>query len=53
MGLFFVSDVALGKAAHFSVPGVPSWIPVEMAVGFVQFTLAGLFLGMAHGVKKP
>ena len=47
-GAFFVSYIALGEAAKYNVPNIPSWIAVEVGVGFVQFTLAGLFLGLAH-----
>jgi hypothetical protein len=47
-GAFLVSYIALAEAAKYNVPDVPSWIAVETGVGFVQFTLAGLFLGLAH-----
>ena len=47
-GAFLVSYIALGEAAKYAVPGVPSWIAVELLAGFVQFTLAGIFLGFAH-----
>src|SRR6266849_9099935 len=47
-GAFLVSYIALGEAAKYNVPSIPSWIAVEVGVGFVQFTLAGLFLGLAH-----
>src|SRR5712692_888382 len=49
-GAFLVSYIALGEAAKYSVPSIPAWIAVETGVGFVQFTLAGLFLGLAHSV---
>src|SRR5216684_4887945 len=48
-GAFLVSYIALGEAAKYNVPSIPSWIAVEVGVGFVQFTLVGLFLGLAHG----
>src|SRR6266849_8045062 len=48
VGAFLVSYIALGEAAKYNVPSIPSWIAVEVGVGFVQFTLAGLFLGLAH-----
>ena len=47
-GAFLVSYIALGEGAKSSVPSVPAWIAVEAGVGFVQFTLAGIFLGFAH-----
>jgi len=47
-GLFLVSYIGLAEAAKYAVPNVPSWIGVEFSVGFVQFTLAGIFLNLAH-----
>jgi hypothetical protein len=47
-GAFLVSYIALGEAAKYSVPSIPSWIAVEAGVGFVQYALAGIFLGFAH-----
>ncbi len=38
--------------AKYSVVSIPAWIAVETGVGFVQYTLAGLFLGLAHGAEK-
>jgi hypothetical protein len=51
-GAFLVSYTALGEAAKYNVPSIPSWIAVEVGVGFVQYTLFGILLGLAHGVKK-
>ena len=51
-GAFGVSYAALGEAAKYNVPSIPSWIAVETGVGFVQFTLAGLFLSLAHGARR-
>ena len=51
-GAFLVSYIALGEAAKYSVPSIPAWIAVEAGVGFVQYTLFGILLGLAHGVKK-
>src|SRR6266852_4492827 len=51
-GAFCVSYIALGEAAKYNVPSIPSWIAVEAGVGFVQYTLFGILLGVAHGVKK-
>ncbi len=50
VGAFFVSYIALGEAAKYNVPSIPAWSAVEAGVGFVQFTLVGLFLGLAHRV---
>lgn len=47
-GLFLVSYIGLAEAAKYPVPNVGSWIGVEFLVGFVQFTLAGFFLNLAH-----
>src|SRR6266852_8547333 len=49
-GAFLVSYIALGEAAKYNVPSIPAWSAVEAGVGFVQFTLVGLFLGLAHRV---
>ena len=51
-GAFGVSYAALGEAAKYNVPSIPSWLAVEAGVGFVQYTLFGILLGLAHGVKK-
>ena len=48
LGAFFVSYTSLGEPAKYAVPNIPSWIAVELLSGFVQFTLAGIFLGLAH-----
>ena len=40
-GAFLVSYIALGEAAKYNVPSIPSWIAVEIGVGFVQFTPCG------------
>jgi len=51
-GAFLVSYIALGEAAKYNVPSIPAWSAVEAGVGFVQFTLVGLFLGLAHGAGE-
>ncbi len=51
-GAFLVSYTALGESAKYSVPSIRAWIAVEAGVGFVQHTLFGILLGVAHGVKK-
>ncbi len=48
VGAFIVSYIALAEPAKYYVPSIPLWIAVEGGVGFVQFTLAGLLLGLAH-----
>ncbi len=50
-GAFLVSYVGLAEASKYSVPNVLSWIGVEFLAGAVQFTLAGIFLWLAHRVK--
>ncbi|SRR5712692_10043963 len=52
VGAFLVSYIVLGEPAKYSVPSIPAWIAVEAGVGFVQYTLFGILLGLAHGVKK-
>lgn len=47
-GAFLVSYIALAEAGKYSVPDVGSWIIVETIVGFAQFSLVGLLLGLAH-----
>ena len=50
-GLFLVSYIALAEAAKYVVPNISSWIGVELLAASIQFTLAGLFLWLAHRVK--
>jgi len=35
------------------VPGVGSWIAVELGAGVVQFTLYGALLGWVHRARVP
>jgi len=46
-----VSYEALAEAAKYSVPSVTSWIAVEVAAGFVQFTLFGALLGWVYRAR--
>ena len=48
MGGFLVSYIAFAEAAKYTVPSVTSWIGVEMASGFVQFTVFGILLGFVY-----
>ena len=50
-GAFLVSYISFGEAAKYAVPSIQSWIAVELLAGFVQFTLAGIFLGFAHRAR--
>jgi hypothetical protein len=50
-GAFLVSYIALAEAGKYSVPSVGSWFAVEAGAGAVQFTLAGLVLGLVN--RKP
>jgi hypothetical protein len=50
-GAFLVSYIGLAEAAKYAVPSVPSWIGIEFLVGSIQFTIAGIFLGLAHRRK--
>jgi hypothetical protein len=51
-GGFLVSYIALAETAKYNVPDGPSWIAIETGVGFVQYTLAGVFLGLAHRAAR-
>lgn len=53
VGGILVSYEALAEAAKYSVPSVASWIAVEVAAGFVQFTLYGALLGWVHRARVP
>jgi len=48
-----VSYEALAEAAKYGVPSVASWIAVEVAAGFVQFTFYGVLLGLVHRGRDP
>ena len=50
-GAFLVSYIGLAEAAKYAVPSIPSWIGVEFLSGAIQFTLAGVFLWLAHRAK--
>src|SRR6266516_2146329 len=52
-GGILVSYEALAEAAKYSVPSVTSWIAVEVAAGFVQFTLYGALLGWVYRARVP
>ena len=53
VGGILVSYEALAEAAKYSVPSVASWIAVEVAAGFVQFTLYRALLGWVHRARVP
>ncbi|MBI3886436.1 MAG: hypothetical protein HY302_12015 [Opitutae bacterium] len=50
-GTLIVSYEALAEPAKYPVPSVVSWMLVEAAAGFVQFSLFGLALGWA--LRRP
>ena len=50
-GAFLFSYIGLAEAAKYTVPSIPSWIGVEFLAGAIQFTLAGIFLWLAHRAK--
>jgi len=52
VGSILVSYEALAEAAKYSVPSVAS-IAVEVAAGFVQFTLYGALLGWVYRARMP
>lgn len=47
-GLFLLSYIGLAEAGKYAVPDIASWIGVEFSVGLIQFTLIGVFMGLAH-----
>ena len=53
VGSILVSYEALAEAAKYGVPSVASWIAVEVAAGFVQFTFYGVLLGLVHRGRDP
>ena len=53
VGGIVVSYPALAEAGKYSVPSVASWIAVEVAAGFVQFTLYGALLGWVYRARVP
>ena len=53
VGSILVSYEALAEAAKYNVPSVASWIAVEVAAGFVQFTLYGALLGWVYRARLP
>lgn len=50
-GAVLVSYEALAEASKYAVPNIAAWISVETGVGALQFSLVGLFLGLAHRVS--
>jgi hypothetical protein len=50
-GAILVSYEGMAEAAKYAVPGIAAWIGVETLSGAVQFVLAGLGLGLAHGAR--
>lgn len=53
-GSLIVSYIAFAEAAKYAIPSIPAWIGVELAAGFIQFTLFGLALGLIdRGLRMP
>jgi hypothetical protein len=48
LGGFLASYMAFAQAGEFTVPSVGSWIATELVVAFVQYTLIGALLWLAH-----
>src|SRR2546425_9302313 len=53
VGGILVSYEALAEAGKYNVPGVGSWIAVELGAGGVQFTLYWAPLGLGHPAGVP
>lgn len=47
-GSILGSYIALAEAAKYPVPSIGSWLTVEIAAGFAQFTLYGALLGLIY-----
>lgn len=50
-GAILVSYEGMAEAAKYAVPDIAAWIGVETLSGAVQFALAGIGLGLAHGAR--
>jgi hypothetical protein len=48
IGGFLASYIVLGEAGKYAIPSVTSWIAVEAAAAFSQFTIFGVCLGLIH-----
>jgi hypothetical protein len=47
-GAFLASYMSLALPAEYAAPSIPVWFGVEAGAAAVQFTLAGVFLWLAH-----
>lgn len=48
LGAILVSYLGLAEAGKYAIPSLASWMAVEFAAAFVQFTLFGLLMGLIH-----
>ncbi len=48
MGSFLISYIAFAEAAKYTLPSIPTWVGIEIAAGFVQFTIFGMLLGLVY-----
>ena len=51
-GLFLLGYIAIAEPAKYLVPSIAQWIVVEASAGLLQFTLAGLLIGLIHQKLK-
>jgi hypothetical protein len=47
-GAFLASYMSLALPAEYAAPSIPAWFGVEATAAALQFTLAGVFLWLAH-----
>lgn len=48
LGGFLASYIALAEPGKYAIPGIGSWIGVEVTTAAVQYTLFGVLLGLIH-----
>ncbi len=48
-----LSMLIQGSIMSYLYAQLPSWIAVEVAAGFVQFTFYGVLLGLVHRGRDP
>lgn len=51
MGAFIASSAVLAEAAKQRVTSLSTWLAVETAYYAIQFSLAGLAIGLIHGAS--
>lgn len=52
MGAFIASSAVLAEAAKQRVTSLSTWLAVETAYYAIQFSVAGLAIGLIHGASR-